>query len=663
MRPLLALLLPALALAAGEVRVFILAGQSNMEGQAVVDLTGKNYNDGKGTLVDFLGKADGARFRDTLRNPDGSWRTRDDVFVRYERERAPTLKGPLGTGYSVYGSHHFGPELMCGHALGDAHEEPVLLIKCAWGGKSLIKDYRPPSAGGETGPYYLKMLSQVREALRTMEEDFPALRGRTPRLSGLVWYQGWNDGIDPKKAVPEYASNLAHLIRDVRRELGTPDLPVVVGELTGPWRDAPPEWERLRAAQREVTLAPEFAASTAFAPTRDFVRRAEDSPNPGHGHHEFGNAETYLLIGESLGRQMALLSSPLRILSPAEMQVVQRRADGRARLDLRGRMRGLDASGATLEWRPSVAGAKEARWVPLRIEAKGEDFVSTIEFPAGGWYGLEVRATSGARVLASAKVGRFGAGEIFVVAGQSNSANHGEERMTARSPLVVNFDGTVWRACADPQPGASGRGGSFVPALGDLLAERLKVPVAFVTTGIGATSVREWLPAGTKFAAPPTIESRVEKLPSGEWASKGAAYAMLVGRMRPLGPNGFRAVLWHQGESDANQRDATRTLPGRLYAEHLSLLIGSSRKEVGWDAPWMVAQVSYHTPDDMGSEDIRAAQASLWGKDRVLRGPDSDALRGALRERGGKGVHFSGDGQRTLARAWADLLIPWIEGR
>jgi hypothetical protein len=82
MRPLLALLLPALALAAGEVRVFILAGQSNMEGQAVVDLTGKNYNDGKGTLVDFLGKADGARFRDTLRNPDGSWRTRDDVFFR-----------------------------------------------------------------------------------------------------------------------------------------------------------------------------------------------------------------------------------------------------------------------------------------------------------------------------------------------------------------------------------------------------------------------------------------------------------------------------------------------------------------------------------------------------------------------------------------------------
>ncbi|MFM9166732.1 MAG: sialate O-acetylesterase, partial [Verrucomicrobiota bacterium] len=240
----------------------------------------------------------------------------------------------------------------------------------------------------------------------------------------------------------------------------------------------------------------------------------------------------------------------------------------------------------------------------------------------------------------------------------SNSANHGEERLKARSPLVVNFDGRTWRPCADPQPGASGNGGSFIPALGDLLAERLKVPVAFVTVGIGATSVREWLPAGKTFPHPPTIEARVVKLPSGEWASKGEAYATLVRRMGALGPSGFREVLWHQGESDANQRDKTRTLPGSLYAEHLRLLIDSSRQEIGWNAPWRVAQVSYHTPDDAGSEDIRAAQASLWGKDGVLRGPDSDALRGDLRERSGKGVHFSGPGQRALAKAWADLIAP-----
>ena len=36
------------------LKVFILAGQSNMEGQAVVDLTGKDYNDGKGTLATLI---------------------------------------------------------------------------------------------------------------------------------------------------------------------------------------------------------------------------------------------------------------------------------------------------------------------------------------------------------------------------------------------------------------------------------------------------------------------------------------------------------------------------------------------------------------------------------------------------------------------------------
>ena len=48
----------------------------------------------------------------------------------------------------------------------------------------------------------------------------------------------------------------------------------------------------------------------AFVPTRDFVRRAEDSPNPGHGHHEFGNAETYVLVGGALGKAMVGLIAP-----------------------------------------------------------------------------------------------------------------------------------------------------------------------------------------------------------------------------------------------------------------------------------------------------------------------------------------------------------------
>lgn len=301
-------------LAAEPVKVFVLAGQSNMEGQAVVDLKGKDYNEGRGTLLSLLNNPKLAPRISHLVTPDGHGQPRDDVFVRYQREEHPLLKGPLNFGFSVYGGvHHFGPELEFGHIVGDYFQEPVLIIKTAWGGKSLYVDFRPPSSGGETGKYYRLMIDQVRESMANMSSDFPTLKDRQPELAGFVWYHGWNDGVDPKNAVPEYEENLVHLIHDVRRDLKAPKLPVVVGEITGPWVDAPPEWEKLRQAQKAAAARPEFAGNVVFVPTRDFVRKPEDSPNPSHGHHEFGNAETYFLVGEALGQGMVgLLKSAVK---------------------------------------------------------------------------------------------------------------------------------------------------------------------------------------------------------------------------------------------------------------------------------------------------------------------------------------------------------------
>jgi hypothetical protein len=75
----------------------------------------------------------------------------------------------------------------------------------------------------------------------------------------------------------------------------------------------------------------------------------------------------------------------------------------------------------------------------------------------------------------------------------------------------------------------------------------------------------------------------------------------------------------------------------------------------------MVAQVSYHAPGIEESPEIRAAQAALWKEGIALEGPDSDALRGGLREDEGRGIHFSGQGQRQLAAAWAEKIGPWLE--
>ena len=290
------------------LKVFILAGQSNMEGQAVVDLDGPDYNDGNGTLARLLRDPAKAPRSAHLRDARGKWVVRDDVWVRYQRENAPLLHGPLTIGFSVYGdAHHFGPELQFGWVIGEFFTNQVLLLKTAWGGKSLCRDFRPPSSGGQVGPYYTKMLAEVREALANLKTDFPGYEGSGYELAGFVWYQGWNDGCEPKTAVPQYETNLVNLIKDVRRDLNAPNLPVVIGELTGPWVNAPGEWATLRKAQAAAASRPEFRGNVLFVETHDFVRKPEDSPNPGHGHHEFGNAETYLLVGDALGHGMVKL--------------------------------------------------------------------------------------------------------------------------------------------------------------------------------------------------------------------------------------------------------------------------------------------------------------------------------------------------------------------
>jgi hypothetical protein len=311
-----------------KLKVFILAGQSNMEGQAVADLTGKDYNEGKGTLAEVMARPETAARFAHLKDREGRWAVRKDVWVRYQREKRPLLAGPLGLGYAVYGdAHHFGPELQFGQVVGDAYRDQVLLIKTAWGGKSLFRDFRPPGAGGEVGPYYLKMIAEVRAALANLKQDFPDYDGAPVELAGFVWYQGWNDGVNPQTAVTEYEQNLAHLIRDVRKEFATPKLPVIIGELTGPWVEAPQEWGRLRQAQAAVARRPEFKDNVVFVPTHDFVRKAEDSPNPGHGHHEFGNAETYFLVGDALGKaavQMAGRDRQVRELRGWTLRIDER---------------------------------------------------------------------------------------------------------------------------------------------------------------------------------------------------------------------------------------------------------------------------------------------------------------------------------------------------
>ncbi len=307
-----------------------------------------------------------------------------------------------------------------------------------------------------------------------------------------------------------------------------------------------------------------------------------------------------------------------------------------------------------------VSGELTGNWQPLPFDARVAAFRGELTVPAGGWYRVVLRARRGDVEVANLVVEHVGVGEVFVIAGQSNSANYGEETQTTRTRLVAAFDGVGWQLANDPQPGAGGTRGSFMPIFGDAMAERFGVPIGIVAMGIGSTSVREWLPPGTRMTRLPTITKNVVTVGPEQWEAAGRIFTNFAGRIKQLGPRGFRAVLWHQGESDARQSDPERTLPGELYRQAMEQLIRETRKEAGWEVPWFVAQVSYHSPTDM-SPDLRAAQKALWSSGIALEGPDTDTLLGDMREKGGQGVHMSGKGLREHGRMWADRVAPWLE--
>ena len=242
------------------VKVFILAGQSNMQGHGLL------------RTIDWLGEDEEyGHLLKTLKNEDGSWSVRDDVWIYYPRNTNSTKKGNLTVGFGA-NNNKIGPELMFGQIVGDHFENQVLMIKTAWGGKSLAEDFRPPSSDGTTGPYYNDMIKIVEDALTNIKEHFPDYQGQGYEIAGFVWFQGWNDMVDEKK-VAEYEENLVNLIKDVRKDLKTPNLPVVVGELGVGGPEEAKKNKRIadiRKAQAAPSSREEFAGNVICVKTSRF---------------------------------------------------------------------------------------------------------------------------------------------------------------------------------------------------------------------------------------------------------------------------------------------------------------------------------------------------------------------------------------------------------
>jgi pimeloyl-ACP methyl ester carboxylesterase/lysophospholipase L1-like esterase len=425
---------------------------------------------------------------------------------------------------------------------------------------------------------------------------------------------------------------------------------------------------------------------------------------PGVGHHPHSLVDPAPIVAFVLEHTTGGGSAAILTESPAEYQVFQRDSRGaNGAMRLRGTVLGgsgaagsvaagsVAAGGVTAEGTINAAGELAARvirpatatsaeevvldWQSVAVEKSSGRFAAALSTPAGGWYRVDLRLVQSDKVdrligadgppPVTAAVEHVGVGEVFVIAGQSNSTNWGSERQSTRTGMVSSFDGAQWVLANDPQPGVQdgSQGGSFLPAFGDALFERYHVPIGVASTGAGGTSVRQWLPEGEQMTNLPTVAAHVREVSPGVWASTGELLAGLARRLELLGPQGCRAVLWHQGESDAGQAragyPADRQISGKQYQDFMEKLVNASRKEAKWNVPWFTAQATYHSEADAADEEFRAAQRGLWKSGITLEGPDTDALGAEYRD----GVHFNAKGLAAHGRLWAEKVEVYLDAQ
>ncbi|MDP1559989.1 MAG: sialate O-acetylesterase [Pirellulaceae bacterium] len=293
------------------LKVFILAGQSNMQGHASITTFDSLADDPK--TAPLLAE---------MRGPAGQPRVCERVWISSvgclgdAYSDLTEAKGQLSAGFGAP-EDKIGPEFTFGLTMEKKLNEPVLIIKTAWGGRSLHTDFRPPSAGpfvlakqtqelwdqhpdgahgipkteerpqfyaekaAATGVYYREMITHVKKVLKDIKRvvpDYDEKQGY--ELAGFVWFQGFNDYVDggvyPEQMNPggydPYADLLTHFIRDVRKDLSVPKMPFVIGVMgiDGLRGDKNAPMMHFREAQRKPAALDEFKGNVLAVETAPF---------------------------------------------------------------------------------------------------------------------------------------------------------------------------------------------------------------------------------------------------------------------------------------------------------------------------------------------------------------------------------------------------------
>jgi len=323
------------------------------------------------------------------------------------------------------------------------------------------------------------------------------------------------------------------------------------------------------------------------------------------------------------------------ITTPSERQIIQRNNSNMADIPIGGT---FVSNPDLVEARAVMKSGGENNgtttgWQTIEAVPTGGTFSGVLSnVSAGGWYEIEVRSVIGGNPSSPVAIGRVGVGDVYVCAGQSNSANQGTPAATPSSDRVSARDSVSsnsWVPAADPLPIAEGAMGSPWTRLGDLIVAEEDVPVGFISLGRNSSTVAAWS--------------------SGSLNDN----TLMNPAIKSFPQNGFRAVLWHQGEADSAISTTAANYRGTLIG-----IINHGRGPGGanWNIPWYVSEASFQPSDPLSVEEgILSGQRQVaFTTADVYLGADTNDFH--LEGRSSDGVHFNAAGLAEHAQQWLEVL-------
>lgn len=322
-------------------------------------------------------------------------------------------------------------------------------------------------------------------------------------------------------------------------------------------------------------------------------------------------------------------------------------------------------------------------------------FKTTLNLPIG-WYEVNVRVNNLASgVAGSYSVIKFGIGDVYVIAGQSNAQGLLDNAGNWSVPSISTYDGIVshnWygpcNAGLPPYPVMTALNGlnKIAPSGNNSwnwakLGQNLQsgspnggLPIAFFNAAAGGSTSNNWsesaagintdniyLSSNKRWCAVNGYPSTSPAQPYFDLKTTLKYYASIFGA---------KTLLWHQGEADNDKQYASETARG-TYRTNLLNVISKSRSDISSSFRWFVSEVSFNgksplfggsaTRSDVTSAQDDVVSSTYDPSDYNYKGVITDPLGLPYRDVNDL-VHFREDRSMalsTLGNLWSSkVTIP-----